>query len=848
MLRTTAANLRYRLARLLLSALAIVASVGFVAGTLTLSASLKRAYDASFAAGAANVSAVVAARKSGSPPGQAGGQTLPSQVLAAVGAVPGVAAAAGRLTGPAPLAGSDGKVMGSGFGINIAGDRALDGFSVVSGHLPVAPGQVAVDKATAADQHFRLGQKILVVDHTGARRSFRLVATIDLGVNPQFGNATVTAFQTSAAVQVTGQARYGLIAVRAAPGISQTALAARLRSRPGLRGYRVLTGSEFAAEEVNSAVHVTRVLTAGLLIFALIALVVACIVVYNTFSIVIAQSSRELALLRCVGATRRQVFGGTLAEALTVGLVASAAGVAAGIGLSWGLQQLLVGRGSALPAAPLVLTPSAVAISLGCGVAITAVASVPPARTATRIAPVAALGSQAGLAVTSRSGWSRAVVAIAAAGAGVLLTIAGASHGGNPGFAEIAAGGCLCFVAVLALGPLFVPPVISALGWLPGRLAGPTAMLATASTRRNPHRVAATTAALSIGITLMTLLTVVVSSVQASTDAAIQGHFPFDYLIKASQNGQAVPPRIVGMLQSSPKLGRVAPYYAITTAKVNGAHAFIGAYGSGALGATVRPAMVSGSLAGLGPGSAAVDTSALKPLHTRLGGSFTISAPGARRLAVRVTAVYDSARYRSPVPPVIISAADFLRAFRPPGADEVIIDAAPGVPPAASRAAVDAATAADPLLTVQSFADYKAGLNAGISQVLDIVAALLGLAILIALLGISATLTLSVIERTRESALLRALGLTRGQLRRMLLTEALLMAALAVVLGVGLGTTFGVVMMHAVSTSMTGRGVVSMPYSRIALYAAVSACAALAAAVLPARRAARTSPVSAMAA
>ncbi len=854
MLRTALASLRYRAIRLAVSWLAIVASVAFVAGTLILTASMKQAYFGSFAAGAKNVGAVVAARKSGSPPGQYGGQTMPRPVLAAVRAVPGVAAAAGRLTGPAPLVGRDGKVIGSGFGINVPGDPQLRGFRVTSGHLPVAADEVAVDQVTARDEHFRLGQAIQVLDRAGQRRTFYLSGTISLGVNSQFGNSSVAAFQTPAAISVTGQTRYGLVAARAGPGISPAALAARLRSQPALRGYEVLTGSQLATAEANSAVHATQVLTAGLLIFALIALIVACIVVANTFSILIAQRGRELALLRCVGATRRQVFGGTLTEALAAGVLASAAGVVAGTGLSWVLQRLLT-AGSAAASAGLVLQPSAVAISLGAGLLVTTAASVLPARTATRIAPAAALGSTAALSVTAKAGWSRITMALVAAAAGILVTVggsrhAGASHAGHgPGtaaFLEIAAGGCLCFVSVLAAGPLIVPPVISFLGWLPGRAAGPIVALATANARRNPHRVAATTAALSIGITLITLFAVVVSSVRASTDAAVQGHFPFDYLVRASQDGQVVPPGVARALQSSPQLGRVAPYYA-SPARADGARATVGAFGSGALGTMVRPAMESGSLTAVGTGTAAVDTSALKPLRTRPGALLTIAAPDGQRLSLRVVAVYDAARYKSPVPPVVISAADYRRAFRPAGPQQVIIDAAAGVPAAASRAAVSAATVADPLLAVQTLADYKAALNGSISQILDLIAALLGLAILIALLGISATLSLSVLERSRESALLRALGLTRAQLRWMLLSEALLMAVLAAIAGVGLGITFGVIIVRAFSASPDGGGLLSIPYAQVGLCVLASAAAALLAAVLPARRAARTAAVSAMA-
>src|SRR6266566_2702081 len=302
------------------------------------------------------------------------------------------------LVGQAPVIGSDGKVVRNGelpgVGINVAGDPALRGFTVASGHLPDAADQVAVDKSTADDEHFRLGQTVKVVDHAGRVQAFRLVGTIDLGVDREFGNSTVTAFQTSTGFAVTGRPGYEQIVTRAAPGTSQATLAAAIRALPGMSHYQVQTGSQLATAEADAAVHFTRQFTTAILVFALIALVVACIVIYNTFTILITQRGRELALLRCVGASRRQVFGGTLLESAIVGLIASAAGVLAGLGLGWGLQRLFAGFGAAIPSGPVVLQPSAVLISMAAGMTVTVAAAMIPARSATRVAPVAALGSQ----------------------------------------------------------------------------------------------------------------------------------------------------------------------------------------------------------------------------------------------------------------------------------------------------------------------------------------------------------------------------------------------------------------------------------------------------------------------
>jgi len=307
--------------------------VGFVTGTLVLGATMNKAFYASFAAGARNVDAAVspAAAKTDLRPGAPGAPSIPGTVLDRIGQVPGVAAVAGRVVGEAALLGPDGKVITSGprpgAGINVPSDPALRGFTVVSGRLPASPAEALVDTSTATDEHFRVGHSIRVVDSTGTVRAFRLVGTIDLGVNHSLGDAAVVAFQTATALSVTGRPGYDQVVARAAPGVSQATLVSRIRALPGLPRYQVQTGSQLATSQASAAVHFTRQFTTAILVFALVSLVVAAIVIANTFRILAAQRTRELALLRCVGATRRQVFAGMLMEALGTGAAASAAGV-----------------------------------------------------------------------------------------------------------------------------------------------------------------------------------------------------------------------------------------------------------------------------------------------------------------------------------------------------------------------------------------------------------------------------------------------------------------------------------------------------------------------------------------
>jgi putative ABC transport system permease protein len=349
---------------------------------------------------------------------------------------------------------------------------------------------------------------------------------------------------------------------------------------------------------------------------------------------------------------------------------------------------------------------------------------------------------------------------------------------------------------------------------------------------------------------------VVASSAQASSDQTIAEHYPFGFSVTGSNGGQLVPGSVVSALRRQPALGLVAPSYQrsarvagspvvgspVVGSPVVGSTVPIGALAPAGLAVITQP-MVSGSLSQVRPGTAAVDSGSLSSLHTRQGGTVTIVTKTGR-LRLRVVAVYNGAN--SPLPVVLISASDYLRTFHPAGAEVVFINGAPGATTAAARAAVTTATAADPLLQVSTVADYRSQLASRVNEILALFGVLLGLAILIALLGITNTLSLSVLERTRESALLRALGLTRGQLRGMLLTEALLMALLGVGIGVALGMGFGWAIVDGFTKS-AGGGVLSVPAQRIALYVAIGAVAGVAAAVLPARRAARASVVLAMA-
>lgn len=855
MFKTVLANLRAHKARMLLSSITVLLGVGFVAGTLIFTDSIKQSFYDSFARQAKNVDAAITPAgglKVSSIENQQDKKTVSPAALDAVRNLPDVASAEGRILGPAPILDKTGKVVkengATGVGVAFPADAELGYFDFAAGRAPRAAGEVALDKATADDRHFALGDPVTVIDHGDQPETFHLVGIFDTSTDKTYAGQTVAGFDTATALRVTGSAGYDQIAVRAKAGVSQDHLVTEIKDLPVLDGSgdTFHTGAQLRTELADQAVGYINGFGTFLLVFAVIAALVSALVIQNTFQILVAQRARELALLRCVGATRRQVFGSTLIEAFVFGLLASTAGFFAGIGLSRGLAVLLNAAGLNMPTDHLVVNPSAALYSIGLGLLLTVGSAVLPARAATRVAPVQALSAQLGeTRVTRKAGRVRVTIGLLLAVAGIVVGYLGMqSQDRSRGFMVLTVGAMVTFVGVLALGPVIASPVIRLLGWLPGRVLGPTARLATANAGRNPRRVAATTAALTIGITLVTMFTVVTSSIKASATDAIRQHFPFDYQVVAEPD-RAVPEGTVAKLRALPQLGTVAALYE-NKVTINGQSEQAGAMDAVGYHTLINPIMKQGSISDVVPGTVALQDSRLTSLHTAVGQTVTAGAAGAAgggTLTLKVVATYEDSGIG--MPEAVVSVPDIQRLLPAKGPDTVTMLARSGVPPTASRSAIEAAVGDDPLLTVNSVADYKNRLNSSLDQILALFTAMLGLAILIALIGIANTLSLSVLERTRESALLRALGLTKQQLRRMLMVEAMLMAVLGVGLGIVMGGGFGWALVHLVAKA-TGVGSLAIPYQQLLIYVVAGALAGVLAAVVPARRAARQTVAAAI--
>lgn len=829
MLSAMLASLWAHKRRLVMSSLAIVLGVGFVSGTLVLTDALKASFYGSFATTNAGVGAVV--RPDGGPHVPA---TLPDRLRT----LPGVADAEGTAEGLVTVARPDGTPVSSGnvpgMLSSVAADARLRSVPITSGAAPTGPRQVVVDRATADEAHVAIGDRLRVLGRDDDHGRLYEITGI---TKPGGYSGAAIGMSPAQAVRVLKAKGYDEVDVAARGGTSQEALKQRLSAALG-GGYKVLTGQEAMRQEAEDATSATRPMTAGLLMFAFVALLVAALVIFNTFQILVAQRMREMALLRCVGATRRQVFGNVLAESAIMGLVASVLGAVAGIGLGAGMLALFHAFQPSVPATvpPVGVGPSLLAV--GIGVLVTVVAAIIPAVRATRIAPIAAL--RAPVAEEGRrAGWLRIATIVVFGLGGLAPAVAGALIGDVPGMIGVAAGGCVFFVAVLAAGPLYVPPLTRLLGVLPAR-AGVPGRLAVANTVRNPGRTAATAAALTIGITLVTLFSVVGASAKASVDRQIAQKYPVDYML-SSTTYDTIAPGAIADLRTRPEIGAIATLRT-APAQVDGAADQVAGVPAAQLDRMTHGLAVAGGLAALRPGTAAITKSYADRTGDRLGDRVTVRTRHAGTIHPRIVAVLDS-RFLSA--PVALPAETFTRDFGPVRPSRGFMNLRPGISVEQGRQAVDSVLRQYPGVRAQSVAQIRQQLSSSVNALLGVVSGLLALAIIIAIFGIANTLSLSVLERTRESALVRALGLTKRQLRRMLSVESGVIALVGAVAGVALGVGFGRAVIAALA-GMSSIEVFSVSYVQIAAFVVIAVVCGWIASVLPARRAARASIVASL--
>ncbi|MBN1174161.1 MAG: ABC transporter permease, partial [Micromonosporaceae bacterium] len=533
--QTTLAGLRARRLRLVATALAVVLGVGFISGTLIFSDTAKAAIYDGIAKFGRNVDVVAQAKDASATAGKAQNAALLEQLRG----VEGVRFASGRMSRTLPVLGKDRKMLGSSYRpgtVAFFGDvPQLHPFDVTEGRLPAAAGEAALESATADRGDLAVGDTVTVLDARQGQHQLSVVGIVDCGGSKAVADDALVLLTRADMATIAETTGYYSLVAAAERGIDPEDLASRVRAQLPAT-IAVTTGGDFRFGLVNGAVGQFGVFLNVLLIFAGIALVVAVFVIYNTFTILVAQRMRETALLRCVGADRRQIFTSVVTESIIIGLLGSGLGYLLGIGVAAGLG-LLFDTAGLVAGHPMVLTAAPVAVSLLAGTLATSASAVIPAVHATRVSPLAAL-TAVGMpgAGTGRQRGLRAGIALAIAVGGTIVTIAGSQPRGTSmlPMVLVMAGGVINFLAVLVAAPLFIGPLIAAIGWLPGRLFGTPAKLAASHARRTPGRAAATTAALMVGVGLMSAASVTTATVRTTADGQITANYPVDYVVESA--------------------------------------------------------------------------------------------------------------------------------------------------------------------------------------------------------------------------------------------------------------------------------------------------------------------------
>ena len=851
MLRATVKSLLARKLRLLLSALAIVLGVAFVAGAFVLTDSLGRTFDNLFTTVSKNIAVEVRGTvQSDLGSGEQGGpgsdntrRNVPASVLDKIRGVDGVAEAQPSVFGNAVVVGTDGKPVSNNGAPNI-GANWVDSTVLTQqrieagGHPPRAPDEIALDPAYAERSGHHVGDTVTVLTTTG-QHQYRVVGIVRYADGKSsLGGETYVLFTTATAQKVLDTPGvYTDIQVAAADGVSQQELRDRVATAlPG--GVEAITGQQFADEQASDVKAGLGFFNTFLLVFAGVALFVGAFIIFNTFSILIAQRTRELALMRALGASRRQVNRSVLFESLVVGVVASAVGLLAGIGVAIGLRAAFNAIGAEFPPGPTLVLPRTVIAAFAVGILVTMAAALIPARRAARIAPVAAMRD----AATPDRPMVRQTVggalALGVGATGMALGLAGNGLGiwGN-GLPVLGIGTALAFLGIALLSPLISRPVSRAVGSLfarrlPGRLGRQNAM-------RNPRRTASTAAALMIGLALVSAVGVLGASLKESIQTVVNGALGADFVLESQVSG--ISEQTMAALRQQQGVGQVDGLRFDSVA-VNGDHTGAIAIDPAAVGQTVALQQRQGSVAGLSADSVLVSDKVVTDKGWHVGDRLDFAFRDGTTAPRTIAGTYkDNELVGNYV--LDQSAAGHFHDGKLYGV--ALVKVAPGADHAQVRQALDTAIKPYPNVEMRDRGEFVAEAAGQIDTAVRILSALLALSVLIAVLGIINTLALSVLERTRELGLLRAVGMSRRQVKRMVRVESVVIAIFGGLLGLVVGGAIGVALQRA----LVNQGVTELrfPFGQLFGYLILAAVAGVAAAWLPARRASRLNVLNAIA-
>lgn len=847
MWRATLSSLLAHKLRLAMTTLAVVLGVAFVAGTLIYTDTARASFDSVFGqiSGSVDLSVRGLSRlddAAGGDPFAAQRPEVPPAVADAIAEVDGVEAVERNVEGFAPIIGDDGQPLTTGNGPPALGFNAplvedLSPTELRRGRYPTTDDEVTIDAGTAADQGIAVGDTVRIAAN-GPVTGYEVVGIFgfDGGVDNLAG-APVSLFSPDHAFDLFSlDGGYTSIDVLAADGVRLDDLQDRIGTAVGA-DHEVITSDQLAAESQAAVDVILGFLNTGLLVFAGVSLLVGAFLINNTFAIIVAQRSRELALLRAVGASRTQVTGSVLVEAAVVGVLASGIGLGLGVLVAIGLQALLTAFGIEIPGTDLVFAARTGLVAGSLGIVITVLSALIPATKALRVPPVAAMQA---VAVGDRSGSGRIRTAL-----GGLLGVAGLVLLGvglfrEAGFPVVIGGAVALLLGVALLARFVTRPLLQVIGWPVDRL-GVRGTLARENAVRNPQRTASTAAALMVGLGLVTFALIFGASLRESMTRTIDEQFVSDFQIRSS-DFSSFPGDVEDDVSALPEIAG-ATDMRVGQIGIEGRAGGAAGVEPDELGGAWQLEATDGSLDDFDRGGLLITDDAAERLGVSAGDILpvTFAATGERDLPVR--AVVDGSGLDFDY---VIDEDTLLANSDDVGIFTLYLTVAGDVDVERARAAIEGVTDDYPTLQVQDSEQFKEDIAGQVDQLLGLMTALLGLSILIALFGIANTLSLSVFERTRELGLLRAVGATRGQVRSIVRWESVLIAVLGAVFGIAVGTVFG--WMTVLALADQGLSTFAFPAGQVVVAVAAAAVAGTVAAWLPARRAARVDILRAVAA
>jgi putative ABC transport system permease protein len=837
--------------RAALTAVAIILGVAMVSGTFVLTDTIKAAFNTVFTQVYKSTDAVITGKSAigGNQNNNVVLPSLPESLLARVRRLPGVLEAEGGVSDTAHLISHSGKVISVGgapnlaFSVNPHGNQRFNPLSLTAGRWPAASDEVAIDAKTASDQHFKVGDTIRVLAR-GPAQAYRIVGLVKFGGVSSLGGATMALFDLPTAQRLFGkQGKLDSIGLAGKPNVSPQQLVREVTPLLPATA-QVRTGQQEAKQAAKDTNAFLTILEYFLLAFGFVALFVGIFVIANTMSITIAQRMRELATLRTLGATKRQVYWSVVIEAFVTGMLGSVVGLFLGLGLAKGLNALFVAFGIDLPQVGTVFATRTIVVSLVLGAVVTLFASIRPALRATRVQPIAAV-REGSVLPPSRFARFGPHFAIAVIGGAFALMIIGLFVGGSLSTKErliaIGVGVIATFLGVTMLAPTLVPPLVRVLGWPATRIGGAAGALARGNSVRNPSRTASTASALMIGVTLVTLVAVLAAGLKSTFSDSVNKLFRADYAL-TSQNG-FTPTSIA----SEQALRKVPGVLVVSGVRAGAGQAFgsrINVTGvESNVSKTIKVDWQSGDAtvpARLGADGAFVSKDYAKAQHLTVGSPIAVKTPSGNTLKLHLVGIFSPPKGGSPFGDVTISAQRFDRAYPSPQNLFAFVDVQGGAT-TETTARLTKALASFPDAKIQTKDAFTKNQERGINLLLTLLYVLLSLSVVISLIGIVNTLVLTVFERTRELGMLRAVGMSRRQVRRMIRHESIITSLLGATLGIPVGIVLALMVGKAIKYPAF-----TIPWGTLIIFLIAAVIAGVGTAIIPARRAGRLNILEAL--